>query len=217
MTDHMKPPEWFISEGLTAYPDAMRDMEGHVAAMIEGGADERIWLLEHPPLYTAGTSAKAEDLLAANQFPTYDAGRGGQYTYHGPGQRIGYVMLNLKQRAAPEDPDLRAYVKQLEQWIINTLGVFGIKGELREGRVGVWVVEPSGKESKIAALGIRVRKWVSYHGIAINVSPDLSHYSGIVPCGIREHGVTSLQALGVAASMHDVDTALKAQFVRVFG
>jgi len=191
-------------------------MEARVAAMLEGLAGEQVWLLEHPPLYTGGTSAKADDLLDT-PFPVYETGRGGQYTYHGPGQRVGYVMLDLKRRAAPAQPDLRSYVQQLEAWIIATLAEFGIRGELREGRIGVWVVEPSGKESKIAALGIRVKQWVTYHGIALNVSPDLSHYAGIVPCGIKEHGVTSLHALGVNVSMAEVDAALQRQFAHIFG
>lgn len=188
-------------------------MEERVAGLLAGTAGELVWLLEHPPLYSGGTSAKADDLLAS-PFPVYETGRGGQYTYHGPGQRVGYVMLNLKQRG---EQDVRRYVQKLEAWIIATLAEFGIAGELREGRIGVWVVEPSGREAKIAALGIRVKQWVTFHGIALNVAPDLSHYSGIVPCGIREHGVTSLKALGVDADMAEVDAALMRQFHAIFG
>lgn len=206
-------PEWTISEGLVPYEVALEAMEARVARMLAGDAGEQVWLLEHPPLYTGGTSAKASDLLSA-PFPVYETGRGGQYTYHGPGQRVGYVMLDLKARGAQ---DVRLYVQKLEAWIIGVLAEFGVKGELREGRIGVWVVEPSGRESKIAALGIRVKQWVTYHGIAINVNPDLSHYAGIVPCGIKEHGVTSLHALGVSASMAEVDAALKRQFAKLFG
>ena len=176
-----------------------------MADMIAGNADEMVWLLEHPPLYTSGTSAKPSDLIE-QRFPVYETGRGGEFTYHGPGQRIGYVMLDLKKR---ERMDVRAYVKSLEQWIIATLAEFGVAAFTREGRIGVWVDKPKGGEAKIAALGIRVRKWVTFHGISINVNPDLSHYAGIVPCGIREYGVTSLKALGIDASMEEVDTALK--------
>lgn len=200
--------EWKKSDNLEPYEGALSVMEARVADMLAGKAPEMVWLLEHPPLYTAGTSADAADLLAGSPFPVYDAGRGGQYTYHGPGQRVAYVMLDLKKRGAQ---DVRAYVKSLEQWIIDTLGDFGVKGELREGRVGVWVDTPAG-EAKIAALGIRIRQWVTYHGVAINVSPDLAHYAGIVPCGIREYGVTSLAALGIAASLEDVDAALRRHF-----
>ncbi|MDX2072924.1 MAG: lipoyl(octanoyl) transferase LipB [Alphaproteobacteria bacterium] len=216
--------EWKISKGLVPYPEALAAMEARVAEIQAGRAPELAWLLEHPPLYTAGTSAKTADLLSAQGFPVYQTGRGGQYTYHGPGQRVAYVMLDLKQRNAQ---DVRAYVESLERWIIATLGEFGVRGETREGRVGVWVKEealdrkdssPSTEyrvpstESKIAALGIRIRKWVTYHGICINVNPDLSHYAGIIPCGIREHGVTSLAALGINATMAEVDAALKRHF-----
>lgn len=206
------PVEWTVSQGLTDYAEAIRQMDARVAAILAGEKPEQVWLLEHPPLYTSGTSAKGEDLLPGAPFPVYDAGRGGQFTYHGPGQRVGYVMLDLKQRK----PDVRGFVQDLERWIIATLKHFGVKGELRQGRIGVWVEDKAGKEAKIAALGIRLRKWVSFHGISLNVSPDLSHYRGIVPCGISEYGVTSLAALGVDAGMAEVDAALKEEFVRVF-
>lgn len=205
--------EWIISQGLTDYTVAMEAMEARVSGIIGGKAAEQVWLLEHPPLYTSGTSAKEADLLPGSAFPVYAAGRGGQFTYHGPGQRIGYVMLDLKARGRA---DVRAYVQDLEQWIINTLGQFGLKGEVREGRIGVWVTDRAGKEAKIAALGIRIRKWVTFHGISLNVSPELSHYAGIVPCGIREYGVTSLKALGIEAIMDDVDAALKSEFTKLF-
>ena len=204
--------EWRTSDNLVDYEQAVAEMEARVAAIRDGTAGEMIWLLEHPPLYTAGTSAQDSDLLEA-RFPVYQTGRGGEYTYHGPGQRVAYVMLDLKEHGG----DVRGYVRNLEQWIIDTLAEFGVKGERREGRVGVWVVHPGGAESKIAALGVRVRKWVSFHGIAINVNPDLGHYTGIVPCGISEHGVTSLAALGVDATIADVDAALKRTFGGVFG
>lgn len=197
--------EWKTSTELISYEDAVSFMEARVDGIIAGHEPECIWLLEHPPLYTAGTSAKDSDLLSHNGFPVYHTGRGGQFTYHGPGQRVAYVMLDLKKRNAM---DVRAYVQSLEQWIIDTLDVFGIESFTREGRVGVWVYEGN-SESKIAALGIRVRKWVTYHGICINVNPDLSHYAGIVPCGISEFGVTSIQNTGSAANMPSLDAALK--------
>lgn len=263
---HKGPMEWVVEQSLVAYPDAVARMEQRVADIRAGTADELIWLVEHPPLYTSGTSAKAQDLLQ-QRFPVYSAGRGGQYTYHGPGQRIAYVMLDLKKRAEArnDQPDIRRFVKQLEQWIIDTLATFDVVGEIREGRVGVWVNkkspvtshpssdnissdqqstttgeasgelrknnnsheparasllhstagEASGElrrttEKKIAAIGIRVRQWVTYHGIAINVNPDLSHYNGIVPCGISEFGVTSLADMGKDVSMAQLDAALKA-------
>jgi lipoyl(octanoyl) transferase len=187
-------------------------MEAEVLAIAEGAAPERVWLLEHPPLYTAGTSAKESDLVDASRFPVFKTGRGGQYTYHGPGQRVAYVMLDLKKRGS----DVRAFVAMLEEWIIATLAEFGVEGERREDRVGVWVRRGSG-EAKIAAIGIRVRRWVTYHGISLNVSPDLSHFDGIVPCGVREHGVTSLADLGIPASMDDVDAALARRFEIIFG
>ncbi len=199
--------EWITEPGLISYPDALARMGERVAALRKGEGQELAWLVEHPPLYTAGTSAREADLLGGNGFPVYETGRGGQYTYHGPGQRVGYLMLDLNKRGK----DLRVYVKQLEHWIIATLAEFGVEGFLREGRIGVWVNTPTG-EAKIAALGVRVQQWVTSHGIALNVMPDLSHYAGIVPCGIREFGVTSLQALGVRASMAEVDAALKRRF-----
>lgn len=190
-------------------------MAERVTAIQQGAADELVWMVEHPPLYTLGTSAKAGDVLAGGRFPTYETGRGGQVTYHGPGQQVVYLMRDLKRHAGPSGPDLRAYVQQLEQWIIVTFAAFGIEGFIREGRVGVWVNTPTG-ESKIAALGVRVQKWVTSHGIALNVAPDLSHYAGIVPCGIREFGVTSLQQLGVDASMGAVQQMLQQKFGEVF-
>ncbi len=208
--------EWIISDGLTAYEDALAFMETRVAGIIDGSANECIWLLEHPPLYTAGTSAKHADLIDPDRFPVFDARRGGEYTYHGPGQRVAYVMLNVGQRGH----DVRAFVKDLENWVIATLDTFNVKGEIREGRVGVWVQRPekpaqpdgSPAEDKIAALGIRLRKWVSFHGLSINVDPDLSHFDGIVPCGISDHGVTSLVDLGLPVTMNDLDVALRRSF-----
>ena len=188
-------------------------MEQRNADISNGVAAEQIWLLEHPPLYTAGTSAKSDDLLAPNRFDVFDAGRGGQYTYHGPGQRVAYVMVDLKKRGR----DIRCFVSQMEAVIIDALSRFGVEADRREGRVGVWVNMPNGGEAKIAALGVRVRKWVTYHGISINVAPDLSHFGGIVPCGIAEHGVTSLNNLGVEADMSEVDAALLSAFSKRFG
>jgi lipoyl(octanoyl) transferase len=208
----LKPlTEWRISDRPVAYPAAVAEMELRAAAIAEGRAQELVWLLEHPPIYTAGTSADDADLLDA-RFPVYRTGRGGQFTYHGPGQRVGYAMLNLKARK----PDVRAYVHDLEQWLIETLGLFGVKGERREGRVGIWVQRGS-REDKIAAIGVRIRHWVSFHGVALNVEPDLSHFGGIVPCGVRQHGVTSLTDLGVMVTMADVDMAMKQSFEKVFG
>lgn len=204
--------EWFTYPSLIEYPDAMREMESHVDAMIAGRAKERIWLLEHPPLYTAGTSAQASDLIDSERFPVYATGRGGQYTYHGPGQRIAYVMLNLHERMSGK-PDIRHFVWLLEEWIILTLQKLGITAERREGRVGLWVMRPDESgEDKIAAIGIRIRRWVSFHGIALNIDPDLSHFSGIVPCGIRQHGVTSLAQHGIRLSMAECDALLKTTF-----
>lgn len=197
--------EWRVTPGLTPYPDALAAMEARADAIHAGTADELIWLLEHPPLYTAGTSAQAEDLLDP-RFPVYDAGRGGQYTYHGPGQRVVYLMLDLKARGR----DVRAYVTALEEWIIQSLAHLGVTGERRQGRVGIWVQRGPFKEDKIAAIGVRIRRWVTLHGIAINVSPDLGHFTGIVPCGIQEHGVTSLADLGLTATLADLDAALGA-------
>ena len=215
------PVRWSIAEGLTPYPDALAHMDARVAAIADGLADEQVWLVEHPPLYTAGTSSRAGDLVAPGRFPVFETGRGGQYTYHGPGQRVAYAMLDLRVR----QQDLRAYVAALEEWIIGTLDAFNIRGERREDRVGVWVRRPDkprlpdGRmaEDKIAAIGIRVRRWVTFHGISLNVEPDLSHFDGIVPCGIREFGVTSLVDLGIPVTMPEVDAVLRAQFERVFG
>jgi lipoyl(octanoyl) transferase len=203
--------EWRVGEGLQPYEEAVAFMESRAAAIADGRASELVWLLEHPPLYTAGTSAKPEDLIDA-RFPVHATGRGGQYTYHGPGQRVGYVMLDLKPRGG----DVRGFVRDLEEWLIRTLASFNVKGERREGRVGIWVTN-GGREDKIAAIGVRVRRWVTFHGVSLNVDPDLGHFSGIVPCGIREHGVTSLVALGLPVTMADVDVALRAAFAEVFG
>jgi lipoyl(octanoyl) transferase len=205
--------EWRISDGLIDYDTASRDMETRVAAIHDGTAPEQVWLLEHPPLYTAGTSAKDEDLIDAAGLPVYRTGRGGQFTYHGPGQRVGYVMLDLKNHGG----DVRRYVHDLEEWLIRTLARFQVKGERREGRVGIWVAERDGSENKIAAIGVRVRHWVTFHGVSLNVEPDLKNFDGIVPCGIRQHGVTSLAAQGILVSMPEVDAALRAAFGEVFG
>ena len=210
------PVEWRIEDGVVAYADAVAAMEERAAAIAQGRAGELVWLLEHPPLYTAGTSARAGDLIEPRRFPVHRTGRGGQYTYHGPGQRIAYVMLDLDRRR----PDLRAYVASLEAWIIAALDAFAIRAERREDRVGVWVRRPEkgeGAEDKIAALGIRVRRWVSLHGVSLNVEPDLSHFSGIVPCGVTGHGVTSLADLGRIVTMPEVDMALRAAFEPIFG
>lgn len=211
----IEPPqvEWRISPEPVGYEAAVAFMEGRVAEIAARKAAELVWLLEHPALYTAGTSAKPEDLLTPSALPVFRSGRGGQYTYHGPGQRIAYAMLDLSRRGG----DLRAYVRGLEEWAIRTLADFGVKGERREGRVGVWVVRENGREDKIAAIGVRVRRSVSFHGLSLNIAPDLSHYAGIVPCGIREHGVTSLADLGIAAGMAAVDRALQENFAKVFG
>lgn len=198
--------EWKFSKNPVEYADALAFMNKRVEAIHNGEAAECIWLLEHPPLYTAGTSAKDSDLLD-NRFPVYEAGRGGEYTYHGPGQRVAYVMLDLKRRQ--KKPDVKKYVWQLEEWIIRTLAEFDVKGERRCGRVGIWVKRDEGREDKIAAIGVRIRRWVTLHGIAINVNPDLSHFGGIVPCGIKEHGVTSLADLGKVHDFDALDTALK--------
>ena len=207
----LAPVEWQHTEGLVDYPEAVAFMERRVAEIADHRVRELVWLLEHPPIYTAGTSADPSDLLDA-RFPVFQTGRGGQFTYHGPGQRVAYVMLDLRRRKA----DVRGFVRDLEDWLIRTLAHFGVTGERREGRVGIWVVRPDGDEDKIAAIGVRVRRWITYHGIALNVAPDLSHFSGIVPCGVRGHGVTSLAALGVLATMADVDAALKKEFEAVF-
>lgn len=205
--------EWKKSTAPQAYPDSITAMENRVDAIRHRRESECVWLLEHPPLYTAGTSAKAADLLDT-RFPVFETGRGGQYTYHGPGQRIAYVMLNLKERQSV--PDLKKYIHDLEEWIIRSLARLGVAGERREGRVGIWVRKGSG-EAKIAAIGVRVRHWVTYHGIAINVEPDLSHFSGIIPCGVRDHGVTSLRDLGIQSTMQQLDAILEEEWDGVFG
>jgi lipoyl(octanoyl) transferase len=207
----IRTPDWQVRPGLLPYPEAVDFMERRVAAIADGRDSELVWLVEHPPVYTAGTSAKDDDLIDA-RFPVYKTGRGGQFTYHGPGQRVGYVMLNLKPRGG----DVRQYVHDLEEWLIRTLARFDVQGERRDGRVGIWVVRGD-REDKIAAIGVRVRRWVTFHGVALNVEPDLSHFSGIVPCGIRGHGVTSLADLGIPAAMADVDVALRSTFEEVFG
>ena len=212
-------PVWTRSTGLVAYPDAMARMRDAVAGIREQGEAEQVWLLEHPPCFTAGTSARAEDLFNPLRFPTFEAGRGGQWTYHGPGQRVGYVMLDL-HRAHGQVParDVRGFVSGLEGWLIAALAQLGVVAGRREGRVGVWVAdEATGREAKIAALGVRMTRWVSWHGVSINVDPVLAHFDGIVPCGIREHGVTSLRALGIGATMAEVDAALAGCWAGSFG
>lgn len=210
------PVEWAVSEGYVDYPDAVAAMEARVAKIQDGGARELVWLLEHPPIYTAGVSAKSDDLISA-RFPVHRTDRGGQFTYHGPGQRVAYVMLDLRQRGR----DARRFVGALEQWVIDGLDAFGLKGETRPGRVGVWIerktpgVPP--REDKIAALGVKLRRWVSFHGISLNVEPDLTHFDEIVPCGIRDHGVTSLVDLGRTVTMEDADVALRRSFTPLFG
>ena len=211
-----RPVEWALSSGYIDYAAAEAAMEARVAAIAAGEAEELVWLLEHPPLYTAGVSAKDDDLLAPDRFPVHRTGRGGQFTYHGPGQRVAYVMLDLNKRGK----DVRGFVHGLEDWIIGALDRFGVEAGMREGRVGVWVERKGAgwsREDKIAAIGVKVRRWVSFHGISLNVDPDLDHFAGIVPCGISEHGVTSLLDLGLTASMDDADAALKAAFQDVFG
>ena len=213
-------PDWITSDTLVPYPDALAFMEDRVARIHAGHAPECLWLLEHPPLYTSGTSARPSDLTDPERFPVYAAGRGGQYTYHGPGQRVVYAMLDLNTRGR----DVRCFVHQMEEWVIATLAEFGVRGERRAGRVGVWVTRPDKapnldgtlREDKIAAIGVKLRRWVSFHGLSINVEPDLSHFDGIVPCGIREHGVTSLVDLGLPVTMADVDVALQKTFADVF-
>jgi lipoyl(octanoyl) transferase len=215
------PVEWAFSDAPVSYPHAVARMEVRAAAIAEGEASELLWLLEHPPLYTAGTSARPGDLLQPDRFPVFRSGRGGEFTYHGPGQRVAYLMLDLNRRG----PDLRRFVATLEAWLIGALARLGVAADRREGRIGVWVERqdkpplPDGRlaEDKIAAIGIRVRRWVTFHGVSLNVDPDLEHYSGIVPCGVSGYGVTSLADLGIAASMADVDDALKGEFERLFG
>lgn len=219
----IQSPEWRIEEGLTPYPDALAQMQQRAADIRAGTAGELVWLVEHPPLYTAGTSARVDDLTDPTRFPTFNAGRGGQWTYHGPGQRTVYVMLDLNHpHGQVPARDIRCYVHGLEEWLIRTLDRFNVRGERREGRVGIWVTGPrlgSGDtgEAKIGAIGVRVSRWVTWHGVALNVEPDLGHFGGIVPCGVREHGVTSLAALGITATMPEVDAALRAAWDEVFG
>lgn len=222
MTESTPPGiEWQVLDGLSPYAATLAAMEARAAAIADGAATEAVWLLEHPPLYTAGTSARASDLTDPGRFPVHVAGRGGQYTYHGPGQRVIYTMLDVGARGR----DVRCFVRDLERWVILTLAEFGVTGVVREGRVGVWVVRPdrppnpdgTPAEDKIAAIGIKLRRWISFHGISINVEPDLTHFAGIVPCGIRDHGVTSLVDLGLPVTMADLDSALAATFPQVFG
>jgi len=210
MSQH--PVELKVSAGLVPYPEAEAAMEARVAAIRAGEAPELLWFLEHPPLYTAGTSALDGDLLAPDRFPVFKTGRGGQYTYHGPGQRVVYVMLDLKARK----PDVRCFVRDLEDCIIRALAAVGVTGERRPGRIGIWVDRGAGREDKIGAIGVRVRHWVTYHGISINAAPDLTHFSGIVPCGVSAYGVTSLKDLGCKAGLQELDAALKIAFADVF-
>lgn len=219
ISDLRAAPQWQTAPGLTPYPDAIAAMQARVAAIRAGTADELVWLVEHPPLYTAGTSASRADLREPERFPTFDAGRGGQWTYHGPGQRTGYVMLDLSRPHGDIRPrDVRQFVWALEEWLIRALDRFAVRGERRDGRVGIWVPNrATGTEAKIAAIGVRVSRWVSWHGVALNVAPDLDHFAGIVPCGISGHGVTSLRALGLDVSMAQADAALRDAWGAVFG
>jgi len=214
--DDAAPVGWAVSTDYVPYPAAVAAMEARAAAIADGTAGELIWLLEHPPLYTAGVSAKPDDLIQPDRFPVFESGRGGQFTYHGPGQRVAYVMLDLTRRGR----DVRAFVAALEAWIIDALAAFNVTGELRDGRVGVWVERKGAgwsREDKIAAIGVKLRKWVSFHGISLNVEPDLGHFSGIVPCGQTEHGVTSLVDLGLPVTLDETDAAMKASFQKIFG
>jgi len=217
LRDDATPAGWAVSAAPVAYPDAVAAMEARAAAIAEGSAGELVWLLEHPPLYTAGVSAKSGDLLEPDRFPVFETARGGQFTYHGPGQRVAYVMLDLSRR----QKDVRAFVAALEAWVIGALGRFNVCGEVRPGRVGVWVARKAPgappREDKIAAIGVKLRRWVSFHGVSLNVEPDLAHFSGIVPCGVSEHGVTSLVDLGLPVTLDEADAALKSAFVEVFG
>jgi lipoyl(octanoyl) transferase len=206
------PVGWAVSPGLVPYPDAERAMEARAGAIADGAAGELVWLLEHPPLYTAGVSARRSDLLDPDRLPVFRSGRGGQFTYHGPGQRVAYVMLDLTHRGR----DVHRFVRTLQAWLIDSLASFGVRGETRDGRVGVWVARP-GREDKVAAIGVKLRRWVSFHGVSLNVAPDLDDFTGIVPCGVAEHGVTSLADLGVRATMAETDAALRAAFERRFG
>ena len=213
----MNEVEWIISSGLVEYPDALKAMDERVDLIQKGNAKELVWLLEHPPLYSAGTSAKPKDLLTPNRFPVFKTGRGGQYTYHGPGQRVVYIMLDLNRRQR----DIRAFVFSLETWIINTLAKFNIRGERRSDRIGIWVrrtdLNNSGREDKIGAIGIRIKRWVTLHGISINVSPDLEHFGGIIPCGIGGYGVTSFEDIGQPLEVYDLDVELRTEFDQLFG
>ena len=213
----MNEVEWIISSGLVEYPDALKVMDERVDLIQKGNAKELVWLLEHPPLYSAGTSAKPEDLLKPNRFPVFKTGRGGQYTYHGPGQRVAYIMLDLNRRRR----DIRAFVSSLETWIINTLAKFNIRGERRSDRIGIWVrrtdLNNSEREDKIGAIGIRIRRWVTLHGISINVTPDLEHFGGIIPCGIGGYGVTSFEDIGQPLEVYDLDVELRTEFDQLFG
>ena len=213
----MNEVEWIISPGLVAYPDALKVMDERVDLIQKGNAKELVWLLEHPPLYSAGTSAKPQGLLTPNRFPVFKTGRGGQYTYHGPGQRVAYIMLDLNRRRR----DIRAFVSSLETWIINTLSKFNIRGERRSDRIGIWVrrtdLNNSDREDKIGAIGIRIKRWVTLHGISINVSPDLEHFGGIIPCGIDGYGVTSFEDIGQPLEVYDLDVELRTEFDQLFG
>jgi lipoyl(octanoyl) transferase len=210
------PPEWRTADGLTPYADAVAVMQQRVAAIRAGTAPELVWLVEHPPLYTAGTSARPEQLTDPHRFPTFATGRGGQWTYHGPGQRVAYVMLDLaRPHGGVPARDVRCFVHGLEEWLIRALARLGVQGERRDGRIGIWVATGT-TEAKIAAIGVRVSRWVSWHGVALNIAPDLGHYAGIVPCGISEHGVTSLHALGIPATMAEADWALRVAWAEVF-
>lgn len=213
----MSEVEWIISSGLVEYPDALKAMDERVDSIQKGSAKELVWLLEHPPLYSAGTSAKPKDLLTPNRFPVFKTGRGGQYTYHGPGQRVAYIMLDLNRRRR----DIRAFVSSLETWIINTLSKFNIRGERRSDRIGIWVrrtdLNNSDREDKIGAIGIRIKRWVTLHGISINVSPDLEHFGGIIPCGIDGYGVTSFEDIGQPLEVYDLDVELRTEFDQLFG
>ena len=211
------PAKWRVSDGLTDYAAALTAMRDQAAAIRAGEAPESVWLIEHPPLYTAGTSAQPGDLSNPAGFPVHSAGRGGQWTYHGPGQRVAYVMLDLTRRHGLVAPrDVRGFVWGLEEWLIRALAAMNVRGERRDGRVGIWVADAAGREAKIAAIGVRVTRWVSWHGVALNIAPTLAHFGGIVPCGIREHGVTSLEALGITATMADVDGVLQEAWLGVF-
>jgi len=209
-------PEWRTDAGLTAYPDSLARMQDRIVAIRAGSSSELVWMVEHPPLYTAGTSARPDQLTTPDRFPTYPAGRGGQWTYHGPGQRVAYVMLDLtRPHGSVPARDIGCFVHGLEEWLIHALARFGVRGERRTGRVGIWIATGD-REAKIAAIGVRVSRWVTWHGVALNVAPDLSHFDGIVPCGISEHGVTSLHALGLPATLAEVDAALRLAWREVF-